>query len=536
MGCAEMAGEWTPERSVAGHHNPWSIVAVISIATFMTVLDTSIVNVALDHIAGSLSASYDEATWVTTTFLAATAIVIPISGWLADVIGRKRYYMLSVALFTVASFLCGIAPNLTALIAARVLQGAAGGGLAAVEQSMLADTFPPQKRGMAFAAYGMVIVVAPIFGPILGGWITDNASWRWCFLINVPIGLLSLVLVSLFVDEPEALKRDRKVLLERGLTMDVVGFVLVTLFFGCLELTLDRGQSDDWFSSPFITTAAIIAALSLISFIPWELSRKEPIVPLAMFARRNFSIASIFLLLTGMILFGTTLFIPQLLQVVMGYTATDAGLALTAGGVVTVIMMPLAGFLSGRVDARLLIGAGFLIQVFGLLYMSQLSTDMSFANAAWARAIQSAGLPFLFVPITALAYVGLAPNESNRASAMMNVARNLGGTIGISSVQILLAQRQQFHQARLVEALNPLNPNYTDYLNTLTQGLVGRGQTALQASSRALGTLYASLERQALMLSFLDVFHVLLIVILAAIPLLLFVQRGKSTGAAGGKR
>jgi MFS transporter, DHA2 family, multidrug resistance protein len=524
-----MAGvnDWTPARSVAGHHNPWAIVAVISIATFMTVLDTSIVNVALDHIAGDISANYDQATWVTTTFLAATAVVIPISGWLADVIGRKRYYMISVTLFTLASLLCGIAPNLTMLIVARALQGAAGGGLAAVEQSMLADTFPPNKRGMAFAAYGMVIIVAPIFGPILGGWITDNASWRWCFLINVPVGLLSLLLVRIYVAEPEALKRDRAALLQHGLKVDLVGLVLVALFFGCLDLTLDRGQTEDWFASSFIVTTAVIALVSLILFIPWELTRDKPIVPVAMFARRNFAIASIFLMLTGMILFGTTLFIPQLLQVVMGYTATDAGLALTAGGVATVIAMAIVGFISGRTDARLLIGTGFAIQVLALLYMSHLNTDMTFGNAAMARLIQSSGLPFLFIPITTVAYVGLAPNESNQASAMMNVARNLGGTIGISSAQILLARRQQYHQARLVEMLNPFNPTYTGAIDRLTQELIYRGHSAATAAGEAVATFYGVLQRQAAMLAFIDVFHVLMIVVVLAMPLLLIMQRPK---------
>ncbi len=525
-------GQWTPERSVAGERNPWSIVAVISIATFMTVLDSSIVNVALDHIAGSLSASYDEATWVTTTFLIATAIVIPVSGWLADVIGRKRYYMISVALFTLASLLCGLASNLSLLILARVLQGAAGGGLAAVEQSMLVDTFPPQKRGMAFAAYGMVIIVAPIFGPILGGWITDNSSWRWCFLINVPIGMLSLYLVSLFVDEPEVMKRERRRLLQRGLRVDVVGFVLVALFFGCLEFTLDRGQTDDWFADPLIVGTALSAAVAFVLLIPWELTRDDPIVPIAMFARRNFGIASIFLLLTGMILFGTTLFIPQLLQVVMGYTATQAGLALTAGGVATILVMPLVGVLSGKMDARVLIGVGFVAQALALMYMSRFSTDLTFASAAVARMLQSMGLPFLFVPITIVAYVGLAPNESNRASAMMNVARNLGGSIGISAVQTLLARREQFHQSRMVELLNPLNPNYTAGLNQLIHRLIGQGQSAANASGEAVATLYRSMQRQASMMSFVDVFHVLMIVVLVSIPLLLAMQGPKSAAAA----
>jgi DHA2 family multidrug resistance protein len=523
---------WTPERSVAGNRNPWSIVAVISIATFMTVLDSSIVNVALDHISGSFSASYDEATWVTTTFLIAQAIVIPISGWLANVLGRKRYYMISVALFTVASFLCGIAPNLTLLILARVLQGAAGGGLAAVEQSMLVDTFPPRERGKAFAAYGMVVIVAPILGPIIGGWLTDNASWRWCFLINLPVGVLSLYLVGLMVDEPLALRRDRAALLQRGLRVDMIGFALVALFMGCLEFTLDRGQRDDWFSDPLIFGTAVTAAVALIALIPWELTRAEPMVPISMFGRRNFGIASIFLLLTGTILFGTTLFIPQLLQVVMGYTAMEAGLALTAGGVATIFVMPLIGVLSGRIDARLMIGFGLVAQALALLYMSHFNTDMTFANAALGRMLQSVGLPFLFVPISVVAYIGLAPNESNQASAMMNVARNLGGTIGIASVQTLLARREQFFQSRMVAGLNPLNPNYTVGLNQIVHGLIDRGQSAANASAEAMAMLYQTVQRQAMMLSFIDVFNILLVVVVVAIPLLLLIQSPRSRAAA----
>jgi DHA2 family multidrug resistance protein len=523
---------WTPARSVAGKRNPWSIVAVISIATFMTVLDTSIANVALDHIAGGLAVSYDEATWVTTSFLVATAIIIPISGWLANVIGRKRYYMMSVALFTFASFLCGISPNLTFLVIARIIQGAAGGGLAAVEQSMLVDTFPPKQRGMAFAAYGVVVIAGPVVGPVIGGLITDNASWHWCFLINVPVGALSLFLVNTFVDEPKALREDRKKLLKRGIKVDFVGFILVALFLGLLEVTLDRGQRDNWFSSPFITTTAVISALSLFLFIPWELTRDEPIVPIAMFGRRNFGIASIFLLITGVIIFGTTQFIPQLLQQVIGYTATDAGLALTAGGLATIVVMPLSGILSGKVDSRLLVGLSFLVQGLALWNMSHLDTQLSFASAATARMFQSIGLPFLFVPITTIAYVGLKPSESNQASALMNVARNLGGTIGISSVQTMLAQRSQLHQARLVETLNPLNPNYSNGIAQTAQTLMGQGQSQSDATQQAAALLYRSLGQQAQMLSYVDVFHTLMIVVFAAIPLLLFMQGGKS--AAGG--
>ncbi|MDB5448222.1 MAG: disulfide bond formation protein DsbA [Phenylobacterium sp.] len=523
----ENAG-WTPARSVAGTRNPWSIVAVISIATFMTVLDSSIANVALEHIAGALAVSYSQATWVTTTFLMATAIVIPISGWLANVVGRKRYYMLSVATFTFASFVCGIAPNLTVLVLARVLQGAAGGGLAAVEQSMLVDTFPPAQRSLAFAAYGIVVIAGPVFGPVVGGLITDNASWHWCFLINVPIGIMSLLLVRHFVVEPKTLKLERAALLKNGLRFDWAGFVLVALFLGLLEFTLDRGQNDGWFSSPFITTSAIVSALALILFVPWELSRRDPIVPLSMLRRGNFAVAMIFLLLTGAIIFGTTQLIPQLLQQVMGYTATDAGLALTAGGMATLVIMPLSGILSSRVNPAILVGFAFVVQGLALWNMSHLSTQMSFGTAAMARTYQAIGLPFLFVPISTLAYVGLKPSQTNQASALMNVARNLGGTFGISGSQTLLVQREQLHQARLVETLNPLNPNYTSGIARTTQALVARGQSGTDAGQQAVALLYRTLGQQAQMLSFIDVFYAFMIVVFAALPLLLLIRSGKA--------
>jgi DHA2 family multidrug resistance protein len=531
---AAAAGSWTPERSVAGKRNPWTIIAVISIATFMVVLDTSIANVALAHIAGGLSASYDEATWVVTSFLIANAIVVPISGWLADVIGRKRYYMISVALFTGASVLCGLAPNLGSLVFARILQGIGGGGLAPVEQSMMVDTFPPQKRGAAFAAYGVVVIVGPIFGPTLGGWITDNLSWHWVFLINLPIGLMSLFLVSIFVDEPAKLIKERKRLIGKGLTVDWQGFLLIALFLGCLEVMLDRGQRDGWFSSPLISTTAIVSAVGLICFVPWELSRKNPIVRIRLFGQRNFLIANIFMLIMGVIVFGSTQFIPQLLQEVLGYTATNAGLALTMGGLATLLVMPISGYLTGKIDPRYLIGFALAIQGIALWNMSTLNTQISFDDAAIARLIQSVGLPFLFVPITNAAYVGLRPNESNQASALMNVSRNLGGTFGISFVQTMLLRRSQIHQARYVETLNPLNPNYAHALHQLTRTLIGRGISQAHAMQAATAELYAMLQQQASMLSYVDVFHTLMWMVFAVLPLVLLMQKPEKAG--DGKR
>jgi MFS transporter, DHA2 family, multidrug resistance protein len=527
----ERADGWTPERSVAGNRNPWTIIAVISIATFMVVLDTSIANVALAHIAGSVSASYDEATWVITSFLVANAIIIPISGWLADVIGRKRYYMISVALFTISSLLCGLAPNLSFLVIARILQGFGGGGLAPVEQSMMADTFPPEKRGLAFAAYGIVVIVGPVLGPSLGGWITDSYSWHWVFLINVPIGILSLILVSIYVDEPPALIKRAKKLRRQGLNVDLLGFFLVALFLGCLEVTLDRGQRDDWFGSSMITTTAIISAVAFLAFIPWELTRRNPIVRIDLYGRRNFLIVNIFMLIMGVIVFGTTQFIPQLLQEVLGYTATNAGLALTAGGIATLVVMPIVGVLSSRVDARILIAFALVIQAYALWNMSGLDTQMSFHDAAVARMIQSVGLPFLFIPITSAAYVGLRPNENNQASALMNVSRNLGGTFGISLVQTMLERRAQVHQSQYTETLNPLNPNYAEGIQRTAHVLMSQGVAQADAMKAAMGELYQSLQQQSQMLSYVDVFRTLMWVVIGVIPLVIFMQKPKKGGA-----
>jgi DHA2 family multidrug resistance protein len=526
-------GGWTPARSVAGGRNPWSIIAVISIATFMVVLDTSIANVALGHIAGGLSASYDEAAWVITSFLVANAIVIPISGWLADVFGRKPYYMFSVALFTLSSLACGLAPNLPLLIVARILQGIGGGGLAPVEQSMMVDTFPPQKRGAAFAAYGVVVIVGPVLGPSLGGWITDSFSWHWVFLINVPIGILSLILVTLFVEEPPAVKRQTEKA-RANLKIDYVGFALVSLFLGCLEITLDRGQREDWFSSGLITVTAILSAVGFLALIPWELTRDEPVIDLRLFRNRNFIIANVFMLLMGLIVFGTTQFIPQLLQQVLGYTATNAGLALTAGGLATLLVMPVAGFASSRVDPRLLIGFALVMQAVAMWNMAGLDTGMSFHDAAVARMIQSVALPFLFVTITNIAYVGIGPGQNNQASALMNVSRNLGGTFGISLVQTMLARQSQVHQARYVETLNPLNPNYASGIAGFARQLTANGLPQGEAARAAVAQLYRELGRQAQMLSYIDIFHILMWVVIAVLPLVLLLRRPEKLGGGEG--
>jgi len=521
---ASQAKGWSDARSAAGRHNPWLIVAIISMATFMEVLDTSIANVSLSHIAGGLSATQDEAAWVLTSYLVSNAVIIPLSGWLADMIGRKRYYMISVALFALSSFLCGMAPSLGFLIAARVFQGVGGGGLAPSEQSILADTFPPEKRGQAFAAYGVVVVVGPILGPTLGGWITDNIGWHWIFLINVPVGIVSLILVHSFLCEPEALKKERAEKLKRGVRIDYVGFALVALGLGFLELTLDRGERDDWFASGFITFAAIMSGVSLVLLVLWEFAHRDPVVNLRLMRNRNFAITWLFMVTTGFVLFGTTVLIPQFLQQVMGYNATNAGLALTTGGLATLLAMPLTGLLTGRIDTRAQLIPALLMQVFALYLMSGWSSDISYGDASLARLISAAGLPFLFIPINTAAYVGLPPDQTNQASALLNVARNLGGTLGIAIAQAMLIERGQAHQDRIVEQLNPLNPNYTEGLAAIGRALGG----AATESEAQLGVLYQQVQRQAAALSYIDVFHTFMIVVLILIPLAFFVRQGKS--------
>lgn len=514
---------WTPARSAAGDRNPWLIVIVISLATFMEVLDTAIANVALTHIAGTLAITPDESTWVLTSYLVANAIVVPISGWLSDVMGRKRFYMMSVAIFTLASLACGLSTSLPMLIVARVIQGLGGGGLATSEQSFLADTFPPSKRGMAFAAYGVVVIVAPIIGPSLGGYITDNISWHWIFLINFPVGIISLLLVHFLVVEPEELEKDRRKLLKKGLRVDYIGFALVALGLGCLEVTLDRGQRDDWFGSGFITVMAIIAGVSLALLVVWEMFRKDPIVDIPLLGTRNFGICFLMMLTIGTILFGSTQIIPQMLQSVFGYTATDAGLALTVGGLAALVAMPMTGIVTGKVQTRIILGFAFFEQALALGHLSGLNAEVSFSHIAVARMFQAVALPFLFVPINAQSYAGLDPRKYNQASALMNVARNLGGSIGISAAQAVLEQREQFHQSRIVEGLNPLNPSYVQGMHQLGQQLTGAPVSG-PADTSTLAALYQMVQQQATMLAYVDVYHVLMILVLCVAPLAILLK------------
>lgn len=511
-------GGWSPERSAAGGHNPYLIAFVVSIATFMEVLDTTIANVALRHIAGGLAVGIDESTYVITSYLVANAIVLSISGWLSTVIGRKRFYMMCVATFSVASLLCGFAWNLQSLVLFRILQGLGGGGMATSEQAILADSFPPHKRGQAFAIYGVAVVVAPVVGPTLGGWITDTYSWHWVFLINVPMGLLSLFLVGTLVREPSGAEEEREKLLSKGLRVDYVGFLLVATGLGSLEYVLDEGQRNDWFGSNMITTFAVLSAVSLLALIPWELTREDPIVDIRLLGRRQFGACFLVMLATGAVLISTTQLLPQLLQTELNYTAMLAGLALSPGGVATLVLMPVVGRLVGSVQPKYLIMFGAVIVAFSMWHLTGLTGDITYGYAALSRIFLALGLPFLFLPVTTASYDGVPPDKTNQASALINVARNIGGSMGVALAQTVLAQRQQFHQSRLIEHAAPSDLGYQQTIDAMTRYFQAQGSSASDAASQAIAWVGRTLQQQVDFLAYIDVFWTLAIIAVLMIP------------------
>jgi DHA2 family multidrug resistance protein len=512
-------GAWSPERSAAGGHNPYLIAFVVSIATFMEVLDTTIANVALRHIAGGLAVGIDESTYVITSYLVANAIVLSISGWLSTVIGRKRFYMMCVATFSLASLLCGLAWNLEALVLFRILQGLGGGGMATSEQAILADSFPPAKRGQAFAIYGVAVVVAPVIGPTLGGWITDTYSWHWVFLINVPMGLLSLFLVGTLVKEPSGAEEERERLLSRGLRVDYIGFLLVAIGLGSLEFVLDEGQRNDWFGSNMIIVFAVLSAVSLLALIPWELTREDPIIDLRLLGRRQFGACFLVMLATGAVLISTTQLLPQLLQTELNYTAMLAGLALSPGGIATLVLMPVVGRLVSAVQPKYLIMFGAAVVAFSMWHLTGLNGDITYGYAALARIFLAVGLPFLFLPVTTASYDGVPPDKTNQASALINVARNIGGSMGVALAQTILAQRQQFHQSRLIEHAAPSDLGYQQTIEAMTRYFQAQGSNASDAASQAVAWAGRTLQQQVDFLAYIDVFWTLAIIAVLMIPI-----------------
>jgi len=502
--------------------NPWVIAGVVMLATFMEVLDTSVANVALPHIAGSLSSTTDEATWVLTAYLVANAIVLPLSGWFSSLFGRKRFYMTCVLLFTVSSAMCGLAPSLGTLILCRVLQGLGGGALQPVSQAILRETFPREKQGMAMAVYGMGVVLAPVVGPTLGGWITDNYTWRWIFLINIPVGICSLLFTSLLIFDPPYLIRKS---LKDGLRIDYIGLGLLATGLGALEITMDEGQRNDWFSSIGIMASTVIAVVALISVVFWELRQKDPVVELHLLKDRNFAISTVIMFMLGFVLYGSTMALPLFLQTLLGYTAMQSGMALSPGGLAIMVMMPIVGFLLSRFEARWLVIFGLLVSSLGLFQMTHFSLDVDFHHAVEARIVQSLGLAFLFVPINTMAFYFVDKTKTSYATGLINLARNIGGSTGIALSTTLIARRQQFHQTRLVENLTPLNGTYQSTLEAMKQMLISKGADAVHAAAQAQQMVYNMVQRQAMLLSFLENFQFLTYLFLAVIPLMFLMKK-----------
>ncbi len=515
--------------------NPILVIIILTIATFMEVLDTSIANVALPHIAGSLSAGQDEASWVLTSYLVANAIILPISGWLATFFGRKRFYMGCVVLFVASSFLCGIATNLGMLIFFRILQGLGGGGLAPSEQSIIADSVPVEKRGIAFAIYGIGVVFAPAVGPTVGGWITDNYSWHWIFFINVPIGLLSLALTWYFVSEPKSTTGERERMKKEGFKIDWIGITLIALGIGALEIVLDEGNREDWFESSFIIRITIVAVIALVVGVIWEFHQKHPAVDVRMLLDRNFASSFILLFAVGFILFGSTFLLPLMAQTLLGYNAVTAGEVISPGGFVVMLMMPLVGgVLLQRIQVRWLILVGLIISALALWNLTGMNLQVAYSDLAWARIYQAAGLAFLFVPINTAAYTGIPQGKTNNVSALMNLSRNLGGSFGIAILSTILARRTQYHINTSGYHTTDYDPNFTGWLARIAQYLQQQGSSAIDAANQAKALAFATVQKQAAVLAFIDAYFVLMVLVICVIPLIFLLKKNNPGGGRGG--
>jgi MFS transporter, DHA2 family, multidrug resistance protein len=512
----------TPASAGNAVVNPWLIALVVALASFMEVLDSTIANVALPYIAGGMGVSEDEASWVVTTYLVSNAIILTASSFLARMLGRKTFFLISLGLFTLSSMLCGFAPNLNALLLFRILQGLGGGGMVPVAQSILADAFPPAKRGQAFAVFGVAVVVAPVVGPTLGGWLSDNLSWHWCFLINGPVGVIAMALIAAVLREPA---RAAGQTAQQGNRFDVIGFMLVATFLGALEVVLDRGLEDDWFASPFIVTFTVICALAFVLMIPWGLTRRDPIIDLRMVASRQFGACFLVMLATGAILLATTQFLPLLVQQDFGYTATWAGLVLSPGGVVTMVMMFVVGRVAAKVQPKYLIIAGAVVIALSMYGMTNVYGDLGFWFMARSRMLLGVGLPLIFVPIMAASYDGIPQSKTDQTSALINAARNTGGSIGVSIVSNVLTHREQFHQSRLVEQVIPSSAQYQDTLQQITSFFTAHGSSLAQAHDQAIQWIGQQVQAQASFLAYMDAFWVLMLISLAAVPLALTLRK-----------
>ena len=508
--------------------NPWLVAVCVTLAAFMEILDTTIVNVALPHIAGTLSSSNDEATWTLTSYLVANGIVLTISGWLSDVLGRKRYFLICIAAFTVCSFLCGIASSLGELILFRLAQGFFGGGLQPSQQSIILDTFEPTKRGAAFGVAAIATIVAPVLGPTLGGYITDQASWRWIFFINVPIGALAVFLNAVVVEDPPWEKEKKS----RGI--DYVGLSLVTIGLGCLQIVMDRGEDDDWFGSKFIVILSLLSFVGLTAAIGWLLIAKKPIVNLLVFKDRNFSAGCVLIAAMGGILYASAVIIPQLAQQVLGYTATLSGLILSPGGVAVIAIIPFVGMAMKVAQTRYIIAVGFMVMGGSLLYASTITPNIDFRTLVLMRTLQTAGLGFLFVPISTVAYLTLPRELNGDAAALFSMFRNVFGSIGISLSTAAITDRSQVRQTYLSQWASPLHQPYNELVSHYAQSIRALGRaTGDAANAVAVGRVYQVFRTQVQILAYADVFYYCSLLSFFVVPFCFLLSARKAQGGGG---
>ncbi len=513
------AGAWRPSVS------PWLIAAAVMLATFLEVLDTSVANVALPHIAGNLSASNDEATWVLTSYLVSNAIVLPMTGWLSSFFGRKRFLIGCILLFTLASAACGAAATLGFLVFARVVQGAAGGALQPLSQAILMESFPPAKRGMAMAVFGLGVVVAPIVGPVLGGWITDDYSWRWVFYINVPFGVLAILMSQAFLEDPPYLRhrRDRS-----AGQIDYIGFGAMALWLATLQVILDRGQQDDWFNARWICWGSLISVASMAFFIIWELRVQHPMVELRVLRNRNFAMGMLLITVVGVVLYSTTALLPLFLQSLMAYPALNSGLAMSTRGMGAVLALLVVGRLVGKIDARLLITIGFSLLSYACWVLSRISLDIATISIQWPNILSGVGMGFIFVPLTTASMGDLPNDQMGNAAGLFNLMRNLGGSFGISMATTLVARGAQAHQAMMVAHLTPYDPPVQHFLQTMGHAM-SRLTDPVAAKQLAYGLLYGELGQQSAVCAYVDTFRFLVLLCAACVPLVLLFKRIRRT-------
>jgi MFS transporter, DHA2 family, multidrug resistance protein len=507
--------------------NPWIIAISVMLGTFMEVLDTTVVNVSLQHIAGSLSVTPEEATWVLTSYLVANAIVLPLTGWLANYFGRRNILLISVGGFTIFSFLCGIAPNLPLLIIFRVFQGATGGGLQPLSQAILMEAFPPEKRAKAMAFWALGIVVAPMLGPVLGGWITDSYSWRWLFYINIPIGAVAIAMSLLFIHDPPYIRRG-----EGG--VDYWGIGYLALGIGALQIMLDKGQEEDWFGSHFILTLFIICLAGLLFFVIRELTTGHPVVQLKIFKNRTYSTGVFLMTVLGFVLYGSTVLLPLWLQTLMGYSALEAGMAMLPRGLGSFLFMPVVGILMGKIEARKLLAAGLVIASFSIYQLSKLNLNAGYWDIFWPQLLQGMSLGLLFVPLTTITNSPIPKEQMGNATSLFNLMRNIGASVGIASVTTISARHAQMHTNDLSRHINPYNPLAQVTLQNMKQAFMARGMDAMTATKQAFASAFAMIERQAAMMSYNDVFFLLAVMFAACLPLILLMKKPPKGGGGPG--